>query len=868
MEHVACRISCLAIGAVFLSLSKSCPEERRKIIFQDCKPSICIDEETIKNLEVKDIDDIMVEKLSEQDPSFIVYTSGTMGIPKGVLHNRSILECMKSLIDFATKICKGGSFSSVSDFMFVLSVIDISAVFEGFTFHIIHEDVRKNPAMLKKYFEDNEIVLASLLPSLLYYMGPIDCLKLAFIGGEICSYKFDNHKTLIYNAFAMSEAPFIAYGEAKGDARIDITLADGKLSLEDGVLCYSGPGIMSGYINKDIPSIVKNGVLHTGDMAEQVGDHAFVVKGRKDAEVKVNGKRVNTTEVEYYLSKIPMVSECAVIKKGNILQAYYSTINFHELSEENFEPLRSYLSDYAVPAKYIHVKVFDRNINGKIDKSVLGSYEDKSSKNEYVAPENDVEKRICSAFEKVLKKEKVGVNDSFVDLGGASIDCVALLSELPDLCISFNDVFEAKTPKLLAEIANKSSLPKFEPQKKYPLANTMQYMYDLYYDLDNELTHDYPFYTITAYFRIKYIRPKSLIKAFYKVLDAHPILKSKLEGDQLLRRDDYYPEVEVIKLDFEPDKEYFKKTIKPIDYQKDDLCRPKIYTYKSYVYFVVDINHMICDGYSAAIIAKDFISALFHRKLDKEMVSSFDYILKYKNDLKADTQHKFFKKIENGDRATLLPKSGKGNTKLALTSEKDVIFSKIKVDEICERENIPYSIFFMAALILAVSKAEGLDEVNFIYLYNGRRYEYLKNTVACLYEICPVFYKVKKNEDIVDISKRLIEICNENTRSCYAYELSSVLRDNANLVYNYLDDLTAPMNGSASKLLSIANKLLGLDFERLDIDEGSYMKLLVNALSFDNDNYELIIFGDSCLYGDMSGLKFCNYLDDYFNKNK
>lgn len=868
MEHVACRISCFATGAVFLSLSNSCPEERKKIIFEDCKPSICIDEKTIKSIEVKDIDNIFNDSLKVEDPSFIVYTSGTMGVPKGVLHNRSVLECLKCIVDLAEEHCPLGRFASISDFMFVLSVADLSALFEGFTFHLVHEDVRNNPVLLKKYFVDNNINMTSLLPSLLYYMGPVDCLKLAFIGGEFCSYNFDNHKTLILNSFAMSEAPFIAYGAAKGDARIDTTLGKGKIFLKNGELCYSGPGMMSSYINKSLTSLVKDGVLHTGDMAEQVDENAFVLKGRQDAEVKVNGKRVNTTEVEYYMSKLPMVSECAVIKQGNILHAYYSTSNFQELSEESFEELGNYLSDYAVPSKYTHVKVFKRNQNGKIDKKALANIEDDSIKEEYVAPQTETEMRICAAFGKVFNKSRVGVNDSFVDLGGASIDCVALLSELSDYCLSFSDVFDAKTPKLLAKIADNSKLPKFEVQDKYPLANTMQYMYDLYYDLDNELTHDYPYYTITAYFTIKYFRPKSLIKAFYKVLDNHPILKAKIEGDKLVRRDDYYPEVEVIKLDFKPDKEYFKKTIKPIDYQKDDLCRPKIYTYKSYVYFVIDINHIICDGYSGTILVKDLISALLHKKLEKEIVSSFDYILKYKNDLEADTQHKFFKKIENGDKATLLPVSGKNNTKLGLTSERDIVFNKKKVDEICKKENIPRSIFFMASLVLALSKSNNINEVNFIYLYNGRRYEYLKNTVACLYEICPVFYKVKKDENIVDISKRLMQICNENTRYCYPYELSSMLRDNANIVYNYLGDLTASASGGNASLLKIANKLLGLDFERLDIDEGAYMKVLINALDYDKDNYELFVQVDSCLYGDMSGLKFCDFLDDYFNKDK
>ena len=197
--------------------------------------------------------------------------------------------------------------------MFVMSIIEMIALEKGVPFHIVDDKTKEDPIKLKKYISDNDINYIAINPALLYFMGPVDCLKMAFVGGESCSFDFKNHKTIVLNCYGMSECPLIAFGMASSKSLLNICMKGSKIFLDGNELCYSGPGVMTSYVNKEPLKEEERNNFHTGDLAKYIPDDGYVISGRKNCEVNINGKRINTTEVEYFMSQLKGVVECAVV---------------------------------------------------------------------------------------------------------------------------------------------------------------------------------------------------------------------------------------------------------------------------------------------------------------------------------------------------------------------------------------------------------------------------------------------------------------------------------------------------------------------------------------------------------------------------
>ena len=232
---------------------------------------------------------------------------------------------------------------------------------------------------------------------------------------------------------------------------------------EAGEFVISGVRVGPGYLkatpekqNRFVED--SHGIRHfyTGDYGYVGSDGEVYLLGRTDRLIKHLGYRVDSIEVEETIRKELHVKNVAVKQfetgENQILCAFYE---YEKPIDENQirKKLGEKLPRYCLPERFIHMEKLPLTQRGKLDYGALTLESAASYSAVYEAPRTDVERAICSAYEKCLGVERVGINDSFFELGGDSVLGMLLLSVLREehgLRYRIEDLFNNPRPANLA----------------------------------------------------------------------------------------------------------------------------------------------------------------------------------------------------------------------------------------------------------------------------------------------------------------------------------------------------------------------------------------------------------------------------------
>ena len=353
MDWLAYSLGILKTGAAYVPVSPNTPPQRLGFIMRECK-----------------------ENTAPPDAFCIYYTSGSTGVPKGVILSHtgvlSMCEMHAELCGFTHGI-RAAVQADVGFDSFLLSTIPV--LYAGGTLYLMDDTERSSLIGVHRFLMKNKIETTFLTTQFaVEYMRSFDnkYLKTLLTGGEaIRSYTPRSYDA--YNLYGPAECTVYVTAHKmrdgdEGDIPIGKPTGKNNVTLIDGELCVSGSQLAIGYLGH--PPFGE--IYHTGDRAQWSDNGELIYRGRIDDMVKINGYRIEPGEIEIILTQHPDITAACVIVKNETLLAYCVPASSDISTIAIKEYLTEHLPHYMIPRTFTmlaNLPVDKRT--GKVDKFLL-----------------------------------------------------------------------------------------------------------------------------------------------------------------------------------------------------------------------------------------------------------------------------------------------------------------------------------------------------------------------------------------------------------------------------------------------------------------------------------------------------------------
>ncbi|MFK0310310.1 amino acid adenylation domain-containing protein [Pseudomonas sp. NPDC090233] len=675
------QLAVLKCAAVYVPLDIHAPAERQAFMVEDCQATVLLTlSDTAADLPVRRID--LDQRLLDDQPShnpglpqdagssaYVMYTSGTTGMPKGVcVPHRGIARLV--LANGYADFTEHDRIAFASNPAFDASTLEVwGALLNGGQVRVIDHATLVDPQRFAAALVEQDISVLFLTTALFnQYVQllpeALAGLRLLISGGEraepaafrtllerapalrLINGYGPTETTTFAVTFEVRELPanasHVPIGKPIGNTQVYVLDAHRQLVPLGAVgeLYIGGDGVALGYLNRpeltaerfvDDPFSPQSGakLYRTGDLVRWQADGQLECLGRNDDQVKIRGFRIELGEIQQQLAQCPGIGEVIVMavpaEQGPLrLVAWFTRLDEALQAGDLRSYLRGRLPEYMVPAAFVALQRMPLSNNGKVERKALPlpGPEDFAAAI-YEAPQGHQEQVLAQLWCELLQVERVGRDDRFFELGGHSLQAMRMLAQVRQrlgLELALADLFaDDRLAAVAASLASHpaQALPAIQPSvrvRPLPLSFAQQRLWFL-----TQMAPDSAAYHIPIGLGLEgALDAAALERALQRLVERHESLRSHFieqdgEAQVVVSKDVFkLAKVEVPGLDEQALAALVEQeAVRPFNLAQDLPIRGRLLRLapQSHV-LLLNLHHLVADGWSLGVLIRE-LAALY-----------------------------------------------------------------------------------------------------------------------------------------------------------------------------------------------------------------------------------------------------------------
>ncbi|MDC7068342.1 amino acid adenylation domain-containing protein [Corynebacterium pseudodiphtheriticum] len=509
----------ITVGGVFVPIDPQLPAERRQAMAETAQARVQIGGPSVVG--GSSVGGVVIDPAQPphapiapvprepDDAAYIIFTSGSTGTPKAVVNTHAGITNRLAWMAEKYNLTSEDILLHKTPSSFDVSIWEyLYPLTYGMGAWVLDPEEHKDPQAVQAALHNSRASLCHFVPSALQgYLSAHEpqvpvYLRNVMVSGEALPASLAQAARVqlgaeVHNLYGPAEAAIDVTAHTVTDADqqfvpIGAPVWNTEIAIVDfqsrqlpigfgGRLIIGGMQVARGYKGL-VSEAFQNGTYDTGDYAAWLADGQLHYLGRKDAQVKLRGQRLELGEVETVIQKHPaVVGAVALLREYRGQPALVAYVVLDDLSGELSGDLSGALSDklradilaqcraqlpaYMVPSQITRIAAIPVTINGKLDRAQLPDPNDNPRQEQPVDGENQrgadsdtVPDLVLDAFSQVLYSDITDPNTHFFEAGGNSLSAIQLAKMLH---LRVADVFANPTPAGLSRVRRNDGFSEF-----------------------------------------------------------------------------------------------------------------------------------------------------------------------------------------------------------------------------------------------------------------------------------------------------------------------------------------------------------------------------------------------------------------------